>query len=95
MKNFRVRLAVSLRAGLLDPQGEAVARSLNEMAEEDKEEVLWGRVNTARVGKLIEIDLVALNVEQARVAVEAMSEELLTHRVTEQSEIVGEILELE
>ena len=85
MKNFRVRLAVSLNDGMLDPQGEAIARTLQEMTEE---------VDGVRVGKLIEIDLRAPDVEHARSAVESMSEQLLTHPVTEQSEIVGEIVEL-
>ncbi len=104
MKNFRVRLAVSLRSGMLDPQGEAVARTLQEIATSGEAEqgveqangkdILWGRIDAVRVGKLIEIELEALDVEQARTAVAAMSDRLLTHPVTERSEIVGEIIEL-
>ena len=137
MKSFRVRLAVSLNDGMLDPQGEAIARTLQEMTDnracqvayerteemkqvageavadewaDEKEQAMaddiedaiqqawakekWQQVDKVRVGKLIEIDLRAPDVEHARSAVEAMSEQLLTHPVTEKSEIVGEILEL-
>ena len=86
MKSFHARVAITLQGGMLDPQGEAVARTLQEM--ESLAGTKVSRTQKVRVGKLIAIELQALDVARARAAVADMCEQLLAHPVTECSEIL-------
>jgi phosphoribosylformylglycinamidine synthase PurS subunit len=78
-----VRLTVLIRpkAGILDPQGEAVQASLA---------TLGFSVTRARVGRLVDLELEADDVEQARAEVERMCAELLANPLIESFEVVAE-----
>lgn len=73
------RVFVTLKPGVLDPQGRAVARSL----------VVDGfsEVTDARVGKLIEVELDETDPARARTRVAEMCEKLLANTVIERYDI--------
>lgn len=67
---------VSLKSGVLDPQGKAVADTLARMG--------YGEVEAARVGKVIELELGAgLSQADAEARVKEMCEKLLANTVIE------------
>jgi phosphoribosylformylglycinamidine synthase subunit PurS len=78
-----VRLTVLIRpkAGILDPQGEAVKASLT---------TLGFSVTEARVGRLVDLEVAAPDPETARAEVERMCAELLANPLIESFEIVAE-----
>jgi phosphoribosylformylglycinamidine synthase len=78
-----VRLTVLIRpkAGILDPQGEAVRASLT---------TLGFKVASARVGRLIDLEIEADDVADARAEVERMCANLLANPLIESFEIVTE-----
>ena len=67
---------VSLKSGVLDPQGKAVADTLARMG--------YGEVEAARVGKVIELELGAgVSKSDAEKRVKEMCEKLLANTVIE------------
>ena len=71
---------VSLKSGVLDPQGKAVADTLGRMG--------YGEVEGARIGKVIELDLDdGLSPADAETRVKEMCEKLLANTVIERYEI--------
>ena len=72
---MKARVHIMLKEGVLDPQGEAVARALGAMG--------FDGIEGVRQGKLIEIDLSAPNADAARAEVERMCESLLANTVIE------------
>jgi len=66
------------KAGILDPQGEAVGGSLRK---------LGFAVGGARVGRLIDLEVEAASAEDARTQVERMCQELLANPLIESVEI--------
>jgi phosphoribosylformylglycinamidine synthase len=78
-----VRLTVLIRpkAGILDPQGEAVQASLA---------TLGFSVARARVGRLVDLEVEADDAEAARDEVERMCAELLANPLIESFEVVVE-----
>ncbi len=76
---MRARVLVTLKGGVLDPQGRAVARALVQDG--------FGEVREARVGKLIELELDEASPERARKRLEAMCEKLLANTVIERYEV--------
>ena len=69
------------KAGILDPQGEAVQASLA---------TLGFSVTSARVGRLVDLEVAAEDLETARKEVERMCAELLANPLIESFEIVAE-----
>jgi phosphoribosylformylglycinamidine synthase PurS subunit len=76
-----VRLTVLIRpkAGILDPQGEAVQASLS---------TLGFAVTRARVGRLVDLEIATDDAEAARAEVERMCAELLANPLIESFEVV-------
>ncbi len=73
---MKARIHVSLKPGVLDPQGKAVADTLARMG--------YREVEAARIGKIIELDLEAgLAVPEATARVREMCERLLANPVIE------------
>lgn len=72
---MRARVHVTLKEGVLDPQGEAVRHALGTLGFEGVGEV--------RVGKVIELDLAGEDRAAARDRVSAMCEQLLANTVIE------------
>jgi phosphoribosylformylglycinamidine synthase len=69
------RVYVTLKKGVLDPQGSAVARSLKHIG--------FPEVESVRVGKFIEIQLGAESPAQARARLEEMCKKLIANTVIE------------
>ena len=71
-------MLVRPKGGILDPQGEAVERSLRQLGFE---------VGDARVGRVIDLEVDATSVREARAEVERMCERLLANPLIESYEI--------
>jgi phosphoribosylformylglycinamidine synthase len=71
----RARVYVTLKAGVLDPQGQAVARTLGRLG--------YDEVEAVRVGKYVEIDLGGADADAARARVEEMCRRLVANTVIE------------
>jgi len=84
---MKARVHVSLKNGVLDPQGKAIGQALQSLG--------FGGVSEVRQGKLIELDLVPPLSEQPREEIEAtvkqMAQKLLANMVIENFsvELVG------
>ncbi len=72
---MRARVLVTLRPGVLDPQGEAVRHALGTLG--------FAGIEAVRQGKLIEIDLDRTDPAAAAAEVRAMCEKLLANTVIE------------
>lgn len=70
---------ITLKAGVLDPQGKAIETALHRLG--------FGQVNEARQGKLIEIDLDETDPATAQQKLQEMCEQLLANVVIEDYEI--------
>jgi phosphoribosylformylglycinamidine synthase len=69
------RVYVTLKQGILDPQGKAVERSLHALG--------FPQVGEVRIGKYIELRLTAPSVDQAKKDVEEICNRLLANTVIE------------
>lgn len=76
---MRLRASVRLIDGVLDPQGDAVRRALDDLGIDG--------VRSVRQGKLFDIEIDAPTVEIARERAEDMCRRLLANPVTETFEI--------
>jgi phosphoribosylformylglycinamidine synthase PurS subunit len=74
----RATVLVRPKAGILDPQGEAVESSLRQ---------LGFPVADARVGRLVDLEVEAGDVEEARAKLAQMCERLLANPLIETYEI--------
>lgn len=72
---MRARVLVTLKPGVLDPQGEAVRHALGALG--------FAGVEAVRQGKLIELDLAQTDRAAAESEVRAMCERLLANTVIE------------
>ncbi len=79
---MRARIDVTLKNGVLDPQGRAIATGLKSLG--------FDAVTDARQGKVIELDLDMTDKTEAEVAVKAMCEQLLANTVIERYSITLE-----
>ena len=77
---FKAHVYVTLKRGVLDPQGQAVARSLQRLG--------FDEVKDARIGKYIELTLDG-DRAQEKARLEQMCEKLLANPVTEDYEIAA------
>jgi phosphoribosylformylglycinamidine synthase len=72
---MRVRIFVSLKSGVLDPQGKAIERSLHSLG--------YREVRDVRMGKYLELDLEHSEVRAAETRVREMCDKLLANPVIE------------
>jgi phosphoribosylformylglycinamidine synthase len=72
---MRVRVYITLKKGVLDPQGKAVERSLHSLG--------YQKVGDVRMGKYLELDLPVSAPEYAEAQVREMCEKLLANPVIE------------
>ncbi|HEX7229948.1 MAG TPA: phosphoribosylformylglycinamidine synthase subunit PurS [Candidatus Binatia bacterium] len=72
---MRVRIFVSLKQGVLDPQGKAIERSLHTFG--------YDEVRDVRVGKFLELEVDAASHEAAAARVREMCDKLLANPVIE------------
>ena len=76
---MKATIQITLKSGVLDPQGKAIENALGQLGFDGIDEV--------RQGKLIEIDLQAANAETARAQLADMCEKLLANTVIENYDI--------
>ncbi|MBX6322190.1 MAG: phosphoribosylformylglycinamidine synthase subunit PurS [Rhodospirillaceae bacterium] len=72
---MKARVHITLKPGVLDPQGRAIAHALSTLGFTDVQDV--------RQGKYIELDLAEADPATARERVRAMCEKLLANTVIE------------
>ncbi len=75
---MRATVLVRPKQGILDPQGDAVQRSLRKLGFD---------VSAVRVGRVIDIELEAADADQARARVGGMCADLLANSLIESFEI--------
>jgi phosphoribosylformylglycinamidine synthase len=71
----KARVHISLKSGVLDPQGKAIANALGALG--------FAGVNEVRQGKYIELELAETDPEKARAQVTQMCDRLLANTVIE------------
>ena len=76
---MKARVFVTLKNGVLDPQGKAIGHALNGLG--------FGQVGEVRQGKVIDIDLAEGDADKARASLKQMCEKLLANTVIEKYEI--------
>ena len=72
---MKARVYVTLKSGILDPQGQAVLHALGSLG--------YSGVRDVRVGKLIELDLEKKEKSQAEADLKTMGDRLLANPITE------------
>jgi len=72
---MRVKIFVSLKNGVLDPQGKAIERSLHTLG--------YTEVGDVRVGKFLEVEVGAASRAEAESRVREMCDKLLANTVIE------------
>ena len=76
---MKARVFVTLKNGVLDPQGKAIGHALNNLG--------FGSVGGVRQGKLIEIELAETDADKPRAELKQMCEKLLANTVIEKYDI--------
>ncbi|HEY4942266.1 MAG TPA: phosphoribosylformylglycinamidine synthase subunit PurS [Rhizomicrobium sp.] len=76
---MRARVFVTLKNGVLDPQGKAIGHALNGLG--------FAAVGEVRQGKVIDLELSESDETKARAALKEMCEKLLANTVIEKYEI--------
>jgi phosphoribosylformylglycinamidine synthase len=76
---MKARVFVTLKNGVLDPQGKAIGHALNNLGFE--------AVGEVRQGKLIDIELADKDESRARASLKEMCEKLLANTIIEKYEI--------
>ncbi len=72
---MKARIKITLKSGVLDPQGKAIQNALGALGFEG--------VNDVRQGKYIEVDVAGMSEEKARAEVDRMCRDLLANTVIE------------
>lgn len=78
-QDMKARVHITLKNGVLDPQGKAIEHALGGLG--------FGGIDDVRQGKYIELELSEADPAKARASVEAMCEKLLANTVIENYEI--------
>ena len=76
---MKATIHITLKNGVLDPQGKAIENALSALG--------FGGVDGVRQGKLIEVDLQESNADTARAQLTDMCEKLLANTVIENYDI--------
>ena len=76
---MKVKIEVMLRNAILDPQGNTIKKSLNDLG--------FKNVKSVRQGKLIEIELNSSSSNNENKNIEKMCEDVLTNSLTEEYKI--------
>ena len=77
---MKIKVVVTLKNGVLDPQGKAIQQTLNGMG--------FSSVNEVRQGKFFEVDVNEKDETKAKIKVEDMCKKLLANLVIENFEIL-------
>ena len=76
---MKAKIKVTLKTGVLDPQGKAIENALGSLG--------FDGVSDVRQGKYLEVDLDTADEAEARTTVEAMCQKLLANTVIENYDI--------
>lgn len=76
---MKARIFITLKNGVLDPQGKAIGNALHGLG--------FGSVGEVRQGKVIDIELSERDEAKARASLKEMCEKLLANTVIEKYEI--------
>ena len=77
--SMKVKIEVMLRNAILDPQGNTIKKSLNDLG--------FKNVKSVRQGKLIQIELNSSSSNKENKNIEKMCEDVLTNSLTEEYKI--------
>jgi len=77
---MKIKVIITLKDGVLDPQGKAIQQTLNGMN--------FPQVKSVRQGKYFDIDVNETDVEKAKEKVEDMCKKLLANLVIENYKIL-------
>ena len=77
---MKIKVVVTLKNGVLDPQGKAIQQTLNGMGFND--------VNSVRQGKYFEVDVDVKDEKKAKISAEEMCKKLLANLVIEDYKIL-------
>ena len=78
LKDFQVKVSIRLRPSVLDPAGEAIKSAASKLGVDN--------VNSLRIGKLIDINLKAVEKEEAIEKIELLCDRLFANKVIEDFE---------
>ena len=76
---MKVKVIVTLKSGVLDPQGKAIQQTLNGMG--------FANVKDVRQGKYFDIDIDENNEQKAKLSAEEICKKLLANQVIEDFKI--------
>jgi phosphoribosylformylglycinamidine synthase subunit PurS len=76
---LKARVFVTLKNGVLDPQGKAIGHALNGLG--------FAAVGEVRQGKVIDLELAETDAAKARASIKEMCDKLLANTVIEKYEI--------
>ena len=77
---MKIKVIVTLKSGVLDPQGKAIQQTLNGMG--------FSNVNEVRQGKFFEVGVNEKDEAKAKIKVEDMCKKLLANLVIENYKII-------
>jgi phosphoribosylformylglycinamidine synthase len=77
---MKVKVIVTLKSGVLDPQGKAIQQTLNGMG--------FANVKNVRQGKYFDIDINENDEQKAKLAAEEICKKLLANQVIEDFKII-------
>ena len=77
---MKVKVVVTLKSGVLDPQGKAIQQTLNGMG--------FANVKDVRQGKYFDIDIDESDEQKAKQSAEEICKKLLTNQVIEDFKII-------
>ena len=77
---MKIKIVVTLKTGVLDPQGKAIQQTLNGMGFEN--------VNDVRQGKYFDIDIDESDEQKAKLSAEEICKKLLANQVIEDFKII-------
>jgi len=77
---MKIKVVVTLKSGVLDPQGKAIQQTLNGMG--------FANVKDVRQGKYFDIDINENDEQKAKVAAEEICKKLLANQVIEDFKII-------
>ncbi len=78
MNQFQVKVSIRLRPSVLDPAGEAIKSAASKLG--------VNNINSLRIGKLIEINLLANGENEVKEKIELLCDRLFANKVIEDYE---------
>ena len=77
---MKIKVIVTLKSGVLDPQGKAIQQTLNGMG--------FANVKDVRQGKYFDLDISENDEQKAKLAAEEICKKLLANQVIEDFKII-------